>query len=41
MKITFVFASVFGACLTLGAQDNVNIQMPKDPKAILEMAAPF
>lgn len=41
MKNLLVFASVFGACLTLGAQDNANIKMPKDPKAILEMAAPF
>jgi hypothetical protein len=41
MKNAFVFASVFAACLTLGAQDDANIKLPKDPAAILEMAAPF
>jgi TonB family protein len=41
MKIPLVFASVFGACLTLGAQNDGNFKLPKDPAAILEMAAPF
>ena len=41
MKNFLVFASVFAACLTLGAQNDANIKLPKDPKAILAMAAPF
>ena len=41
MKIDLVFASVFAASLTLVAQDDAKIKLPQDPKAILEMAAPF
>jgi len=41
MRTSIVFACVFVAWLTLGAQNDVNIKLPKDPKAILEMAAPF
>jgi len=41
MKNPLVFASLFAACLTLGAQDNASTKLPQDPKAILEMATPF
>jgi TonB family protein len=41
MKNALPLASIFAACLTLGAQDDANIKLPKDPKVILEMAAPF
>lgn len=41
MRNLLTFASVFAACLTLGAQDDAKIKLPKDPKAILEMAAPL
>ena len=41
MKNSIVFAFVFVASLTLGAQNDGNIKLPQDPKAILEMGAPF
>lgn len=41
MKNPLIFAFIFAACLTLGAQSDPNIKLPKDPAAILEMAAPF
>jgi TonB family protein len=41
MKIPLVLAPVFAACLTLSAQSDANIKLPRDPAAILEMAAPF
>jgi hypothetical protein len=41
MRNCVVIAFVFAASLTLGAQNDANIKLPKDPKAILEMAGPF
>src|SRR5580658_40375 len=41
MKNSAVLALVFAACVTLSAQNDANIKLPKDPGAILEMAAPF
>jgi TonB family protein len=41
MKNATLSALVCVACLTLGAQDNATAKLPADPKAILEMAAPF
>jgi TonB family protein len=41
MRNSIVFAFVSAAGLTLGAQNDANIKLPKDPKAILELAAPF
>jgi TonB family protein len=41
MKTSIVFALVFVIWLPLGAQNDANIKLPKDPKAILEMAAPL
>ncbi|MGA3133729.1 MAG: energy transducer TonB [Terracidiphilus sp.] len=34
-------AFLFAASLTLGAQSDASIKLPQDPKAILDMAAPF
>jgi TonB family protein len=41
MRNPFVLAFIFTACLTLGAQNDANIKLPQDPKAILDMAAPY
>ena len=41
MRRPLVFASLLAGSLTLAAQSDANIKLPQDPKAILEMAAPF
>jgi len=41
MRNPLIFALALAACLTLGAQNDANIKLPQDPKAILEIAAPF
>jgi TonB family protein len=41
MRNHTVLAFLFTACLTLGAQNDASIKLPQNPKAILEMAAPF